>query len=577
MENLYFATSEFERALSFSAMVKDRFSDQLYAAIYQYAKLHNTELQSVTLTKVIVTALEREAVYANVLFSCNVGEQKRVIPASYIIDCFFSTSDEFSQIHIRCTTPAWPNRVEESVLPDTLVPYIPKDQMETVAKSILKELFPTALRNAVPVSAMSIALKLGLRVEYACVDLRDETLGMIFFEDSTIAVYDMIEEISRIINVKRGTILINRRPDGKFDPRITNNTILHECIHWILHKPAYLLHKANDPKLNAFACRRSSSVQRNETWSAYDWMEWQANSLAPRLLMPEWSTRMQVDQMLRRMETVPPKLRMDRIIEKLSSYYEVSRTLARIRLIELGYKDAELGYTAPAHYEIDFQDAVQEYAQNEAFRKTLNSGAYAYVDQRFCIRDKRYIHRADDGVLHLTEYAKAHEAECCLAFDYRRHAGWIPGGMQRDRKQTPQFVESAFTPHQFTQTVQGVTSSLKSLPLTFGETLEAHMQRKGMTQEQLAENSLLAVRSIRSYRSTEMPPIGLSRVVALCIGLKLHPLFCFDLVRKAGYRFGLTEEHVAYQILLGSMTHSSIYECNEFLRAAGIQPLGKED
>ena len=103
------------------------------------------------------------------------------------------------------------------------------------------------------------------------------------------------------------------------------------------------------------------------------------------------------------------------------------------------------------------------------------------------------------------------------------------------------------------------------------------MQRKGMTQEQLAENSLLAVRSIRSYRSTEMPPIGLSRVVALCIGLKLHPLFCFDLVRKAGYRFRLTEEHVAYQILLGSMTHSSIYECNEFLRAAGIQPLGKED
>ena len=306
-------------------------------------------------------------------------------------------------------------------------------------------------------------------------------------------------------------------------------------------------------------------------------MEWQANALAPRILMPEWSVRMQADQMLRRMETVPPKLRMDRIIEKLSSYYEVSRTLARIRLIELGYKDAELGYTSPAHYEIDFQDAVQEYAQNDPFRKTLSTGAYAYVEQRFCIRDKRYIQRADDGVLHLTEYAKAHEAECCLAFDYRRHAGWIPGGMQRDRKQTPQFVESAFTPHQFTQTVQGVTSALKSLPLTFGETLEAHMQRKGMTQEQLAENSLLAVRSIRSYRSTEMPPIGLSRVVALCIGLKLHPLFCFDLVRKAGYRFGLTEEHVAYQILLGSMTHSSIYECNEFLRAAGIQPLGKED
>ena len=577
MENLYFATSESERALSFSAMVKDRFSDQLHDEIHRYAKLHHIELQSVTLTKVIVTALEREAVYANVLFSCTVGEQEHVIRASYEIDCFFSTSDHFSQVHIRCTTPAWPNRATEAVLPDTLVPHLPKDQMEAVAKSILKELYPTALRSAIPVSAMGIALRLGLRVEYACVDLQDDILGMIFFEDSTIAVYDTIEELSRILNIKRGTILINRRPDGKVDSRVTNNTILHECIHWMLHKPAYLLHKANEPCLTAFACRRSSNAQRNETWTSFDWMEWQANSLAPRLLMPEWSTRMQVDQMLRRMETVPPKTRMNLIIEKLSTYYEVSRSLARIRLIELGYKDVELGYTAPVHYEIEFQDAVREYAQNESFRKILNSGAYAYVDQRFCIRDKRYIERAEDGVLHLTDYAKAHEAECCLAFDYRRHAGWIPGGMQRDRKQTAQFVESAFTPHQFTQTVQGVTSALKSLPLTFGETLEAHMQRKGMTQEQLAENSLLAVRSIRSYRSTEMPPIGLSRVVALCIGLKLHPLFCFDLVRKAGYRFGLTEEHVAYQILLGSMTHSSIYECNEFLRAAGIQPLGKEE
>ena len=63
MENLYFATSEAEHALSFSAMVKDRFSEQLHEAIHQYAKLQNTELQSVTLTEVIVTALEREAVY----------------------------------------------------------------------------------------------------------------------------------------------------------------------------------------------------------------------------------------------------------------------------------------------------------------------------------------------------------------------------------------------------------------------------------------------------------------------------------------------------------------------------------
>ena len=87
-------------------------------------------------------------------------------------------------------------------------------------------------------------------------------------------------------------------------------------------------------------------------------MEWQANALAPRILMPEWSTRMLTDQWLRRMEKLSPKYRMDRIVEKLSSHFEVSRSLARIRLIELGYPDAELGYTAPTQFEISYPDAT---------------------------------------------------------------------------------------------------------------------------------------------------------------------------------------------------------------------------
>jgi hypothetical protein len=103
------------------------------------------------------------------------------------------------------------------------------------------------------------------------------------------------------------------------------------------------------------------------------------------------------------------------------------------------------------------------------------------------------------------------------------------------------------------------------------------MQRKGMTQEQLAESSLLAVRSIRTYRGAEYPYITLPRVVALCVGLKLHPILAADLVRKAGLCFNQSQEHLAYQILLGTMTHSSIYECNDYLRAVGVPTLGKEE
>jgi hypothetical protein len=103
----------------------------------------------------------------------------------------------------------------------------------------------------------------------------------------------------------------------------------------MLHRQAYQLQKANDPKLTSIACRRSSALGRSREWTPQERMEWQANALAPRILMPEWSTRMLTDHWLRRMEKLSPKYRMDRIVEKLSCHFEVSRSLARIRLIEL--------------------------------------------------------------------------------------------------------------------------------------------------------------------------------------------------------------------------------------------------
>jgi len=83
-------------------------------------------------------------------------------------------------------------------------------------------------------------------------------------------------------------------------------------------------------------------------------------------------------------------------------------------------------------------------------------------------------------------------------------------------------------------------------------------------------------RRIRTY-CVDNQMVALPRVVALCVGLKLHPIFAFDLVKKAGYQFNQTSDHVAYQMILLSMTQHSIYECNDYLRALNIKPIGKEE
>ena len=576
MSNACVVRYEQAHSVSFADMVRDRFSSQLYAELARYAKLQSIDLQNVALGEVIVTGMERDVLYAHVYFDCKVNESGSLIRKPFVADCYFNIQDGFQQIHFRCIGPTWPTFQIKQSLPDDLVPSIAKDQLDDVARALLKDLYPNALRNAIPVPAVSVAHRLGLSVHYAGLDPNDEILGKIYFEDSTAAVQDSADGRSRILAVKRGTMLINRRPDGRFDPRISNNTILHECVHWMLHRQAYELQKAYDPQLTAIACRRASALNRSREWTALDRMEWQANALAPRILMPEWSTRMYTDQWIRRMEKVPPKLRMDRIVEKLSCYYEVSRSLARIRLIELGYQDAKLGYAAPVQYKIDFQDAMQEFLRNESFRNVLAAGEYAYVDKHFCIRDSRYIFRGDDGVLHLSAYAKSHLAECCLAFDVQRRSAWTQDGMLRDKRQTAQYVEAAFDTQHLTKTTRDVNRILMSLPSSFGATLEAHMQRTGMTQERLAEASLITDRRIRTYCVNEQM-VPLPRVVALCIGLKLHPIFAFDLVKKAGYLFNQTPEHVAYQMILVSMTYNSIYECNDYLKTLGLKPIGKEE
>ena len=569
--------SEAAGGASVEALIRRRFTDRLHAELVQYAALRNTDLRSAVLTDVLVKEIDKDIVYTNVYFECTVNEEDQLLKKPYVADCCLDTRDGFSRLGIRCFCPIWPTYQATKAVPDTLIPDLSKAQLEAEATKILKELYPSALRNAIPVPASVIARKLHLSVQYACIDLDGEVLGKIFFEDSTTAVQDTTCGVNRILNVGRGTILVNERPDGKFDPRVYNNTIVHECVHWMLHRQAYQLQKAIDPQLTSIACRRSSALGRSREWTPQERMEWQANALAPRILMPEWSTRMLTDQWLRRMEKLSPKFRMDRIVAKLSYHYEVSHSLARIRLIELGYSDAALGFTAPTQFEISYADATEEFAQSQKFRDALATGAYAYVDNRFCLRDSRYISRAEDGALHLTEYAKAHPAECSIGFDVQRRARWANDGMLRDQRKSAQFAEAATDVQHLAKTTKDVSRVLQSLPHSFGATLEAHMQRKGVTQEQLAETSLLAVRSIRTYRGTEYPNITLPRVVALCVGLKLHPILAADLIRKAGLCFNQSEEHLAYQILLGTMTHNSIYACNDYLRAVGIPSLGKEE
>lgn len=567
---------------SFAALVKERFSLGIYKEAQKYCDQLGMEFLPAGLGGVTVISFDiaSASLFFDVLCICSMMDNGECHDATLLMNCMCSLNDDFSKMHVESVIPCPKEYRAKPCLPDDLVPIIQKKNLDQVAINILNALHICPNNGTMPVNGIAIAERLGLRVEKCEFDPKENVFGKVFFDDAMTIVKDTSTGLAAIKQVKSGTILVNEAPFGETDPHILNNTILHECVHWLLHRPAFQLAKVWNREYTATACRKLKIDGSAHKWTSLERMEWQANSIAPRLLMPDWVTKFIANEWLMRYEKLPSNLRIERTIDQLCRFFDVSRQMAKIRMKELGFEGAEgaFAYYETRRHNIGFDNAVREVSRNPLFWKAIASGFYTYVENCFVIRDSKYIYRDQDGFLRLTTYAKSHMDECCLSFVFQRSNQSMPYGMFRRRLEDEVFIAgSELSAEQFERSTKAIASISRSLPNSFGETLAAHMKRKGITGEQLAENSLMSERQIRRYKNENDPFIPLQSVICLCIGLRLHPVFAFDLIRKAGFCLNDSIEHTAYKIVLTSMTTCSIRECNECLTLMGIRSLTKEE
>ena len=565
-----------DAAPSFTALVRERFFSDLIAAVRRYGQREHRKYVRSSLSKVIVTDVSEDRLYFHALFCCCLSENGAVLWETLITDAVCSAEDGFRSVEVKDVLPASDGYCPKAVLPDSLVPCISKAELDRIAEKLAALLYPKALCYAVPVSPDAAAHRLGLRVIEQDLGPSEGLLGKIFFEDGTENIRS--ESSSGIVPVPRGTMLVNVSPGGFYDRRVRAATILHECVHWVLHRPAYALLKIQSQEYASSVCRMRTAAPA--AWTDIDRMEWQADALASRLLLPKWSAGYVAETWIRRYARLPRILRTERVIDRVSRHFGVSRRMAQIRMSELGFSDAEsasAGFEKRKH-QIPFESAVKELMRDPAFLDSLSFGVYAYVENSFVVLDRKNVFRDDDGILHLTPYAKAHMDGCCLSFLSRRVRKYPAKGLLRLTAEEETFLPgSELSPEEFARYTKNVTAVLQNLPPSFSETLVAHMKRKGITNEQLAERCLLSDRQIYRFKSELFPRISLRSAVALCIGLRLHPLLAMDLIGKAGYSFNSSLEHTAYRMLILTMTNRSIYECNEQLKRTGVKPIGKEE
>ena len=64
-------------------------------------------------------------------------------------------------------------------------------------------------------------------------------------------------------------------------------------------------------------------------------------------------------------------------------------------------------------------------------------------------------------------------------------------------------------------------------------------------------------------------------LIAVCIGMHLHPMLSEDLMSKAGKQLQKTQKHTCYGIILCDHYMGTVAEANAFLKQFGYEPLSK--
>lgn len=504
----------------------------------------------------------------------------------------------------------------EDALTKYLVPYIYAKDLDKHAERFLEKYCPRALDEPIPLPIKEIVENMGLTVYHA--PLPDGIFGRTYFNDANVEVFTnkaCTETAEQTICP--GTILVN--PDVVFMRNIgsTNNTVIHECVHWDKHYKFFELQKLLNPDIQAISCAVVEDYKKksNKLEDELSWMEWQANALAPKILIPAKTGKTKLSEILNRLHRayrgcLREGYVMELAISEFADFFKVSTIAAKIRAVELGFEQAAgvFNFVDGKNYPpfsfkkgslkkgqtfvIDRNNVIIQSLLNPDLSEDIAARRFIHAGGLLVINDPQYVSIVEDSEPTLTEYALEHVDECCLVFDRTTRVSTQYDDsfyricfLCRDAD-SKSFVEASFNPKEgknedvqkraremitIAAEAKRVSDILAEVPSSFCGTLDYHVKRRGYTNEKMEERTGISSRMIQDYRNKKDAKPTLQSVLALCIGLNLHPSFSYDLIAKAGYNIMIaSEEFLIYRYLIEHHHMENIFMWNAKLQDAGI-------
>lgn len=514
-------------------------------------------------------------------------------------------------------------------LDDYLVPYTSSLLLDSEGTDLLTLYYPQALDSPCRVTGEELARRMKLNVKYCRLAEDSAIRGQMYFEERIITVFDSQNRKCRK-KIAANTIIVDVSAivddELNFRKELLDDTVIHECYHADRHRLFYLGQRLYNEDIRCLSCStigtqmgkaidaaytlsRSTDIDEAvvadvslSTKSPIDWIEWQADRVTPRIRMPESTTEQMIDRIGAKYRSRYPHMSVEKLTERiiceLADFFGVSKQSAKLRMIELGHSEAQgvLNFANGAYVEnhrfaqdmleknqtftIDFKDALELYRDSSAFRDRISSGCYQYIDGHYCLADSRFVYRRG-GELHLTSYAKRHMDECCLVFTIkggRIEYTYKEGTLQKEVVTTSvrtEYSEMQPASVDFLAEANRLSEILFSLPASPSETLKKHMERRGITVEELVAKSGVSESTIKRLRMSLTYRTNRNNMLAICIGLQLEPPLQKDWLRKHGIVFTDSTEDLLYEMMLCSLYRQPLSSFNEMLHSYGYPPLSK--
>jgi len=500
-------------------------------------------------------------------------------------------------------------------LSEYLIPYISTTDLDNRAELFLKKYCEEALDEPMALPIQKILEKMGVKAYNA--PLGKTIFGKSFFGNSKEKIYNDDNEIVEE-EIGSKTILID--PDVCFLRNIGsyNNTVIHECIHIEFHSKYFHLQSIIDKNSKSIVCKTGKGNKNLNTKEirAYNFMEWQASMLAPRILMPARTTKMMYYKLMDEVGGQYPNYtnanRLDLVIEKLADKFNVSKQAAKIRLIDLGFDKAAgihnyiNGNRIPNFtfrgeslsrnqtYVIDFVDSVIQIRNNEKLSRLSREGKITYVDGLVVINSPKYVRRTDQGVKTLTKYALDHIDECAFVFtkqqsqtknDYYEYveslyflcrpeskAEYIPVDYDKNSDKNNDLIRFADE----LEDTREAKEILKRMNGEFHHDLNVVVEEMGYTKQdgtpnyyQISKLTQVSDHTIKTYLDGKSRPQK-EKLLAICGGLQIHTRVAYKLLEKANFSLtgSMNEDDLIYCALIERHHNEGLEQWNKYLKEA---------